>query len=96
MGLMQLMPETARTFGVVNPLDPVENVTAGSRFLGQLLERYSGDLVLALGAYNAGPAAVDRYRGIPPYEETRDYVTRILRDLKGDGRLRSELARAEQ
>jgi hypothetical protein len=95
MGLMQLMPETARTFGVVNPLDPVENVNAGSRFLGQLLERYSGDLVLALGAYNAGPGSVDRHRGLPPYEETRDYVTRILRDLKGD-RLRSELARAEQ
>jgi hypothetical protein len=81
LGLMQLMPETARTLGVVDPLDPVENVNAGSKFLGQLLERYSGDLALALGAYNAGPGAVDRYGGIPPYEETKDYVRRILKDL---------------
>lgn len=81
MGLMQLMPATARSLGVADPFDPAENVLAGSRYLRQLLERYGGDLMLALGAYNAGPGRVDRSGGVPAIPETRNYVRRILHDL---------------
>lgn len=76
-GLMQLMPRTARRLGVEDPFQPTENVRGGSRYLRQLIDRY-GDWSRALAAYNAGPAAVDRHRGIPPYRETRDYVKRVL------------------
>jgi len=76
-GLMQLMDATARTFGVTDAFDPLENVDGGVRFLRSLLDRY-GDVRLALAAYNAGPAAVDRYGGVPPYEETQVYVSRVL------------------
>ena len=76
-GLMQLMPETARRFGV-NRLDPVENLIGGVLYLRWLLRQFRGDVGLALAAYNAGEAAVHRYRGIPPYRETRRYVHRIL------------------
>jgi soluble lytic murein transglycosylase-like protein len=76
MGLMQLMPETAREYAVANPYDPESNVQAGVRYLKSLLDRYP--ISLALAAYNAGAAAVDRFRGVPPYQETRDYVARIL------------------
>jgi soluble lytic murein transglycosylase-like protein len=78
MGLMQLMPTTAAQFGVQDPFDPKENVGAGARFLKQLLARYGGDLALALGAYNAGPAKVDEAGGVPPLAETQDYVRKIL------------------
>ena len=76
-GLMQLMPETARRLGVQDVFDPAENVLGGAKLLRQLMDRYEGDLDLALAAYNAGEAAVERYGGLPPYRETTDYVDRI-------------------
>jgi len=76
-GLMQLMPVTATTLGVGDPLRPTENVRAGTRYLRLMLDRY-GDVERAVAAYNAGPAAVDRWGGVPPYPETRDYVRRVL------------------
>jgi soluble lytic murein transglycosylase-like protein len=77
MGLMQLMPETARLYAVADPYDPVSNIEAGVKHLGALMQRLPS-LELALAAYNAGEATVQRYRGIPPYPETRDYVARIM------------------
>jgi soluble lytic murein transglycosylase len=87
-GLMQLMPATSAELGVQDPLRPDENVRGGVRYLRSLIDRYD-DLSLALAAYNAGPTAVDRYGGIPPYRETRAYVKRVLtyyRDYHGDVR----------
>ncbi|MGM0452597.1 MAG: transglycosylase SLT domain-containing protein [Thermodesulfobacteriota bacterium] len=77
-GLMQIMPANFDTFGLGDPFNPEENIHAGTRYLKQLITRYDGDLHLALAAYNAGPKAVDQYSGIPPYEETRNYVDRVL------------------
>lgn len=76
IGLMQLMPETAHALGV-DPNDPVQNVDAGARYLRDLLQKYDGGLWHALAAYNAGPGAVDKYNGVPPYSETIQYVKRI-------------------
>lgn len=80
-GLMQLMPATARSLGVNDSLAPEENLRGGTDYLDQLLRRYHDDLTLALAAYNAGPGAVDRYHGVPPYRETRLYVARIIREF---------------
>lgn len=80
-GLMQLMPGTASQLGVSNPFDPAANVQGGTKYLRDLLVKYNYDVNKALAAYNAGPNRVDQYHGIPPYYETRAYITRIIRDF---------------
>ena len=79
-GLMQLMPETADQLGVADAFDTAANIEAGTRYLRELLDRYHYDLAKALAAYNAGPARVDQYHGVPPFHETRTYVARVIRD----------------
>lgn len=78
IGLMQLMPATARAYGA-DPTDPKQNVDAGTRYLRDLLLKYNGRVSHALAAYNAGPGAVDRHHGVPPYRETLDYIARVIR-----------------
>jgi soluble lytic murein transglycosylase-like protein len=77
-GIMQLMPDTARALGVTDPYDPAANIQGGATYLRELLDRFGGDVRLAVAAYNAGPGAVERYGRVPPYAETQEYVTRVL------------------
>ncbi len=79
MGLMQLMPTTARSMGVSDPFDVRQNILGGARYLRILANRFKGDLVLTVAAYNAGEGAVEKYNGIPPYKETQRYVRRVLK-----------------
>jgi soluble lytic murein transglycosylase-like protein len=86
-GLLQLMPATAERFGVQDVFDVPQNVEGAAKYLKWLLERFEGRTELALAGYNAGEGSVDRYQGIPPYRETRDYVTRVLAGVRGMTRL---------
>jgi soluble lytic murein transglycosylase len=79
MGLMQIMPENFKMLDLENPFDPWQNIRAGAQYFQQLYKRFNGKLALSLAAYNAGPTAVDRYKRIPPYQETEEYVRRVLR-----------------
>jgi soluble lytic murein transglycosylase-like protein len=80
-GLMQLMPGTASAMGVHDAFRPDQNIAGGTAYLDELLTRYRDNIALALAAYNAGPAAVDRYHGVPPYRETKEYVARVIREF---------------
>jgi soluble lytic murein transglycosylase len=77
-GVMQLMPFTSKRLNVSDPFDPIENIEGGVKYIKELLETFEGDLTNTIAAYNAGPAAVKKYGGIPPYQETRQYVRRVM------------------
>jgi soluble lytic murein transglycosylase-like protein len=86
-GIMQLMPQTASLYNVGNAFDPLQNIRAGVHYLKDLLQRFNSNIALALAAYNAGPGAVERSGGVPPYDETENYVKAILMAYRGDANL---------
>jgi hypothetical protein len=93
MGMMQLMPATAKALGVKDPLDPEQNIMGGAKYLAQQLKTFGGNVSLALAAYNAGPGAVQKYKGVPPYKETQGYVKKILANM-GKGGVVSQVGQA--
>jgi soluble lytic murein transglycosylase-like protein len=86
MGLMQLMPTTANDMSVSNPYNPEQNIEGGTKYLRLLLDKFNGDLTLALAAYNAGPKVVEKYGNVPPYSETKNYVKKVFSLYKGKRR----------
>ena len=96
LGLMQLMPETARRFGVADVFNPLDNMQGGARYLHYLLDLYNGDYTLAVAAYNAGEAAVEKYGSVPPFPETRNYVVQVRRSIELSRQARKSPAAAPQ